>query len=330
MTRRLRVYSNVHKFESAACAGVEIEHAPLGSASDLRSLLRQFRAARRADVLLVNNNAGQLMRLCVLSFLFGRRCCFVALDVVLGAPRTFKARVLARARRFLLRQVDHFILYQHDLSGYERHYGVSRKRSSTIPFKVNLWDALQRGENGTSDDGYLLFAGRTYRDVDTFVRACELSGVPAVMVRHSPELARAHGTRVSDDVPLPRNLRDVVHDAEERDGWLDFVRRCRALVLPLQPGLINAAGISTLFDAMALGKPVIISRSPATEGIVTEREVALVPQGDANALAAAMRRIYHDADYRRSLVEHGRRFATALQGEARLHDDILRVLARQA
>ena len=328
--RRLRIHSNINKFESATAPDVVVDHARLGPATDFRSLLREFRAARDADVLLVNNNAGKLMRMCLLSFLFGRRCYFVALDIVLGAPRTFRARVLARLRRLLLRQVDHFIVYQHDLTGYDRHYGVSPRRASTIPFKVNLWDSLQRGDHSTRDDGYLLFAGRTYRDVDTFVRACELSGVPAVMVRHSPDLARVHGTHIPDDRALPPNLHDVVDDAEERDGWLDFVRRCRGIVLPLQPGLINAAGISTLFDAMALGKPVIISRSPATEGIVTDREVALVPQGDARALADAMLRVYNDEDYRRSLVANGRRLAASLQGEARLNRDILNVVAVQA
>jgi glycosyltransferase involved in cell wall biosynthesis len=326
--RRLRVRSNIDRFATASHPDVELEHHTLGTGADLRSIAREYQAAQEQDdVVVVNADSRHLLGFCLLSLVMPRRFKLVSLDIVLGPPRTAKARLLVRLRRLLLRQVDHFILYQHDLSGYERHYGISSRRSTYVPFKANVWELVERGELAVRDEGYLLFVGRTYRDVPTFVRACAISGVPAMMVRHSNALAREHGTEFTDG-ERPPNLRELVHDAD-RESWMDIVTRARAIVLAIQPGTINAAGISTLLDGLAMGTPVIISHCPATAGIVTEREVALVPWGDAQALADAMKRVHEDAAYRAELIANGKRLAATFQGEARLYRDVLGVLAKQ-
>jgi glycosyltransferase involved in cell wall biosynthesis len=77
---------------------------------------------------------------------------------------------------------------------------------------------------------------------------------------------------------------------------------------------------------MALGKCVIITEGPATRGVLTEKEVVLVPAGDPAALADAMRGVWSDDARRRDIAARGRRFALALQGEERLLGDIVLVL----
>jgi hypothetical protein len=325
----LRVRSNVARFGTAAYPGVVLQHTHIGPGEGLRALARSYRAALADDVVLIGSDCRRLLGFCLLSLVWPRRFRLVGMDIVLPPPRGAKARVLARVRRWLLRRVDHFIVHQRDLAGYDKHYGVSPQRSTFVRFKVNVWERLlEHGAIPASDDGFLLCAGRTARDMATFVRACELSGVPALMLRHSAARAREHGSEIPEGT-RPPNLRELVHD-DAPEAWLEIVARARAIVLAITPGTINAAGISTLLTCLALGKPVIMSHCPATADVVSEREVALVPWGDAPALAAAIKRVYGDSTYRAELIARGKEFAAACQGEARLYRDVLAALTAVA
>ena len=321
----LRVRSNVGGLGIAACPGVELQHTRLEPGTGLRAIARDYRAALSDDAVLLDGDPRRLLGFCLLSLVWPRRFRLVAMDLVLPPPRGVKARLLAHARRLLLRAVDHFIVYQRDLAGYDEYYGISPRRSTFVRFKVNIWERLrEHGAIPTTDEGFLLCAGRTERDMPTFMRACEISGVPALLLRPSRALAREHGSQVPDR-ERPPNLRELVDDGEP-DRWLEIVARSRAVVLAINPGTINAAGISTLLTCLAMGKPVIMSRCPATAGVVSERDVALVPWGDAAALAAAMKRVYEDEAYRAALITHGKDLAAAYEGEARLYGDVLAVL----
>jgi glycosyltransferase involved in cell wall biosynthesis len=322
---RLVVHSNVIRFETTRFPDVDLVHRPLPDGDGLLGAFRAWRAAtrERADVLMVSTDVPRLMRLCALSVVLPRRFRLVSLDIVLGEPRTAWQRVLARVKKFLLRQVDQFIVFQHDLGGYDRYYGVSPRRSVTVPFKANVWERERQAPLSIGDDGHLLFVGRTYRDVPTFLQAVARAGVPCAMVRHAQH-ATAHGTDFSVG-ERPPSLREIVHDGSH-ESWLELIANSRGIVLAIQPGVICAAGISTLLDAFVLGKPVVISDCPATRGFVGEGEVALVPPGDVEALATALRRVSEDEDYRASLVAHGRQVATRVQGEARLYRDVVSIL----
>lgn len=145
-----------------------------------------------------------------------------------------------------------------------------------------------------------------------------------MIVRHSAGLARQHGTTIPDG-ERPENLKEIVHDGD-RASWLRIIANARALVIPIYAEAINAAGISTLYDGMALGKPVIIADCPASRGVVTTAQVAIYPPGDAAALAAAMVRVHRDEDYRKGLSSNGLQMIAKLQGESRLHRDMFKVL----
>ncbi|MBZ0288634.1 MAG: glycosyltransferase, partial [Anaerolineae bacterium] len=65
-----------------------------------------------------------------------------------------------------------------------------------------------------------------------------------------------------------------------------------------------------LVETMASGVPVIGSDSGAIPGVVGDAGL-IVPEGDADALAAALTRLQHDSALRQSLAIRGRALALA-------------------
>jgi glycosyltransferase involved in cell wall biosynthesis len=82
-----------------------------------------------------------------------------------------------------------------------------------------------------------------------------------------------------------------------RIGWQELrslYEAARFVVIPLSAS-IHASGVSTLLEAMAMGKAVVVAASPGISGYVIPGETALVvPPGDAVALRAAIEQLRSD------------------------------------
>ena len=317
------VRSSIKDLSRAAPAGVSVESFNSSHWRGILGSLRQLRLCQSADLVIVDEDLQILWRLCALAWLLPKPFKLVVADLVLSSPQTLRQRFKAAVWRGLLLQVDRFIVHQHDLQGYAQHYGIRPDRSTYVPFKVNIWKDLQAGVFTPRDDGHLLCVGRSHRDFATFIKACEISGVPAMLARPSTTIARLHGASLHKE-NLPPNLKEVAEG--DFHSWMQLIANCRALVLPISKNCISAAGVSTMLDAMSLGKPVIIADCPATRGVVSVEQVALYPAGDPFALAEAMRRVYSDAELRETLASAGLQFVRPLKGELRLHQDFMSVL----
>ena len=96
------------------------------------------------------------------------------------------------------------------------------------------------------------------------------------------------------------------------------------VVLALSP-VDHASGITTLLEAMAMGKPVIASDVGTTRDYIVHGETGLlVPPGDPAALRQAIRELHGDAGKRRRLGNQAR---GSLMGKAFVSDFIDRLAA---
>jgi glycosyltransferase involved in cell wall biosynthesis len=83
------------------------------------------------------------------------------------------------------------------------------------------------------------------------------------------------------------------------------------------------------FQALACGTPLVTADTPgARELLVDEENALLVPPGDPEALAAALRRLAADAELRARLSEGGRAVYEAKASEAVLGQRWREVLER--
>jgi glycosyltransferase involved in cell wall biosynthesis len=282
-----------------------------------------FRAARTADVVVLNIASIAVLKLCMLRWIMPwTRWKLVSVDILLARPVTARQKFMAWAKRVLLRRVDLFILYFHDLADYERYYGIGPARTRFVPFKSNSWEKLPPAAELSSDGEYIFTAGRTMRDLKTFVEAMRLVPYPAVLMHLKGENLDAHGTQVPID-SLPKNVSLLEHDGN-RATWIERMRRAKIVVIPILPATISSSGIGTSIDAMAMRKCIVITDGQSTRGLITDQAM-VVPAQDPAAMAEAIKRGWEDAAFRATIGDRARQHAETLAGEDRLHRDVARV-----
>ncbi len=320
-TLRLRVLSNTDWLDGQEVRGRPVE---VGRLQGRPSLRRLFGPARlwSYDAALMNTGPSWVLALCALKKLVPwSRLRILAIDLILTPPG-FDGPLRFRMRRWLLREVDRFVFYFRDTAALQRAYGIEADRIRYVPFKPNTLEQLRTLE--PSDEGFLLACGRSNRDYATLCEA--MRGLPhTCFVLVSPRDAAAHGTLL-DGLEPPPNVRFISDDGST-GSWNAWVARCRALVLPILPGMFSPSGIGAYLVGMALGKPVVMTEGPATRGLLDERMAALVPPGDAARLRAAILRVTEDERYRSEIAAAGKAYALSLGGEQRLRQDMRERLA---
>jgi glycosyltransferase involved in cell wall biosynthesis len=300
-----------------------------GLAKKLMAALVLYFKGFRYGAIFFNQPGGLLFVLCGLRTLLPLgRARIIAFDIILPSPGISRlARLIAGVKRLLLRRVDLFILHLKEPGGLETYYGIPKARSVFVPFKVNSLESL--AELDTTDQGYILAPGRSWRDYTTFSSAMAQLPYPAkILMPLSEEERKAHGTRSVLGAHLSRTV-EVVHDDGTSASWNRYLAGARLVVIPISADAISAAGNGTYIQAMALGKCVIITDCPGVRGILeNERHALIVPPSAPEELARAIRRAWEDDDLRNRVAEAGQAYATSLGGEERLHADLAREIVR--
>lgn len=126
---------------------------------------------------------------------------------------------------------------------------------------------------------YILTVGKDEtRDFELLLKACEPLSFPVIIRTDLPIILSEHPTgpvKVINNWLSYRELRDLY-------------KKARLVALPLRPA-DNPGGITTLFEAMAMAKPIVCSDTGATRDIIVEgKNGLLVPPGDAEAMRAAI------------------------------------------
>jgi glycosyltransferase involved in cell wall biosynthesis len=175
-----------------------------------------------------------------------------------------------------------------ELETIARRFATPADRLRYVPLHTNI-PAPVRSE---CDDGFVLSAGRTLRDYSTLVRAAERLQSPLVIICGANDLA---------DVRLPGHV--TLRREVDRATYLDILGRCSVVALPLLE-TERSTGQVVLLEAMALGKPVVTTRSPGTiDHVESGRNGILVEVGDHEGLAREVNVLMQDPARRRQLGE---------------------------
>lgn len=134
---------------------------------------------------------------------------------------------------------------------------------------------------------YILAVGDDQtRDYDVLLEACASVDIPLVI-------------RTGLPLRIPPQLSEKVKVIANRLSYRelrDLYRHARLVALPLRDA-DNPGGVTTLFEGMAMAKPIVCSDTGATRDFIVDRENGfLVPPGDAKALRAAVMRVLAHPD----------------------------------
>ena len=215
------------------------------------------------------------------------------LHAVVGVPAVLGQRRLLRRASAL-----------HSCSGFvhrvaEAYLPAPRPRlAAVIPdYRVGPPPPTARLE-GLPTEPYVLFVGplRTIKGVDALVRAyAQLDDPPPLVLI---------GTESPDPLPaLPPGV--VLLGPRSHD---DVMAAWSGALFGVAPSVLPEPLGNVVHEAMSCGKPVVGSVTGGHGEMITDGEDGLlVPNGDVEALAAAMHRLLDDADLRERLGRKARR-----------------------
>jgi glycosyltransferase involved in cell wall biosynthesis len=211
--------------------------------------------------------------------------------------------------------------------------GIAAERLALIPYQVDA--SFWRPNADVSEERLISSAGLEFRDYPTLVRAVDGLDVK-VLIGAASHWSKRRNTAAEE--VLPDNVEVSKFDYE---ALRDVYARSAIVVVPLDD-IDFQAGVTTVLEAMAMGKPVIVShtlgqtdviedRRHATRGAVVRvrqrslvRELAesaglpveqtglYVPPGDPGALRQAITFLLEASEARQELGAAGRRTVESL------------------
>lgn len=316
----------VSKFQLAYHVGgpireIAIEVPPIISRRFVPALVQLLRRTKSADAVFASNpRLPELVYLYLARKVCGARLRIFVFDLIMRAPQRMTERILSLPKRKMLTAIDFFLFIHRDISGYERHFAVRRERCIYVPFKANNLDLVDKIT--PCDGNYVLALGASQRDYRLLVNAVTNLDVKLKLLLPRESMQK-HNAVLGGE--LPANV-EHIDSVVDRMTWNRYIAGSRMVVVPLLPGVVQPAGISVYLEAMAFGKPVVITRGSSTEGILGDDLAVLVEPGNVTQLRAAIWSLWRDPEQRRRLSVRSKAYAQSLGDHARLLNDIRSII----
>jgi glycosyltransferase involved in cell wall biosynthesis len=285
--------------------------------SSLRVLKDLFSRARDYPVVVLD---GSLHRDQAAAFLLSMRRRPPKI-VILDATWKLSRRGLDRAAmRWALRRLDgphmtYCVLSRFEQSSFTESWGVDSARVMFTPWLHTLTDA-QLNEQTDESEG-IVALGDSLRDYATLIEAARrLSDPVTIATRTLPSQLRRS---------LPPNVTAGPVGVTRYD---ELMRGASIIVVPLEARSDRSAGQTTYVNAMARGKPLVITGTPGVDDYIRHGETGMiVPPGDPEQLRHAVEVLLHDHDAARAMGERARADALRRFTPERYVDEVLAVVS---
>ena len=299
-----RILTNMRFHESPAwMAAVTSLYPDHGRALPPRSAWAEARALWRQSPgydAVVTMGARESLLYGLLCLLTGRPSRQIFSEIFLDRPQPNQPAWRAKEALFravAARSLGLLASSRHEQVAQAARLGMPADRAVFVPLNAN---AIEPGPPAAAaPESFLVAAGRSWRDYPTLLTALAELPVPA------------HLFVGADDLPGIRPPSHVtIHREVPRDQYLDYLRRCTLVVIPLV-ATERATGQVVLLEAMSLGKAVIATRAPGTVDYMEDGVTGLfVAPGDHAGLRAAISRLWSEPALRDRLAAAGQSAAT--------------------
>lgn len=238
--------------------------------------------------------------------------------VMIGHVLSTRTKSLLHRLLRLQRRVDTVLVYASTQERFAiEHLGYEPAQVVLHPFMVDtrFWQPdptpPPAGERPT-----ICAVGKELRDYATLAEAARGLDVDVVLATASPWSRRKDGVAELD---VPANVRVGKFDMA---GLRDLYARSALVVVPLQETDFQA-GITTILEAMAMGRAVVCSRTTGQQDTIVDGETGVyVPPGDVAALRAAIERLLADDAERARLGANARAWVVGHADIARYATDL--------
>jgi glycosyltransferase involved in cell wall biosynthesis len=221
--------------------------------------------------------------------------------VVMGAahltdPAGYTRRFLWTARHALERMHTIFVHSESMIPVLRGLWGLESVRLETVPFGVDPQFFVPTAQ-AVRRDVVASVGDDSCRDHETLIRA-----VARVRERH-PSVRLQLATNLPVDLPPDVGLPIREHLGPRRP---EFYGRAAVVAVATRPN-VHGSGLSVVLEAMACGRPYVVTAAAGLTGYVRDQEDGLVvPPGDAEAMAQAVQELIADPDRADALGRAGR------------------------
>ena len=300
--RRIRILTTQHKHWVPVWRDA-VEMMPgwdeAGKFSGFKTFLwawKLFRASRHYDAIVTGSKRPEHI-FAALQWLLRRKHRVPHTFIYAGwnLPRSkWKAWIKLQLYRAYWRGVSRIVIFskrQEEL--YCRGLNVPAHKFVIIPYHLTLWDTKFEVKEGD----YIFTGGDSTRDYRTMLKA--LRGLP-YKVRIA---CRSREHFVGMAIPPHVEIGPV-----SEQEFMNLMAGAALVVVPLAVGQMHLGGQQTYQNAMAMGKPVIVSDDCGADEYVTNGvDGILLSPGDMQGMRAAIVQVMSDAAYAKRLGENGRR-----------------------
>lgn len=199
------------------------------------------------------------------------------------------------------RQIDRFIVYSSWQQRFiQERWGLDGDRVRFTPFMVDS-DFFSPDRVTSSPSQTICSVGLEFRDYPTLMAAVRGMAIEVVIAAASPWSKRKDTTQAEE---LPDNV--TVQRFSQYD-LRQLYADCLFVVVPLYD--VNfQAGVTTILEAMSMGKAVICTRTPGQTDIVVDGVTGIyVPPGDADAMRQSIHYLLANPHVASEMGRAGRR-----------------------
>ncbi len=287
---------------------------------DIYLAWRGFRRRRNYDVI-YSNGENVSIPLAVLFKFCHRRPAHVLIAHRLSPKKKRPFFRLLKAHH----QMDILFMYSTlQMEFAKRELGIADEKLRWIPFQV---DADFFRPLPIQPRRMICCAGLEWRDYPTLIRAVEGLDVEVCLAAASPWSKHRNET---EDRPLPPNVSARRYDYKE---LRQLYNESLFVVVPLYENDFQA-GITTMLEAMAIGKAVMVTKTHGQRDMLVEGvHGRYIPVGDSEAWRTAIQEWLANPDAVRQMGENGRELvekqATVGHWAYRIAEEIRAVASRR-
>lgn len=286
-----------------------VRRIPLGEEIGLAfSLLRR---RKNFDVVIAPGYLPGLLFAALQRLLPGPKVHTILVDCLWYREKSTWRRILKRWQmRFCLKSVDLcVVLAKREMQAYSEEFGVERSKFIFVPHHTSLHPHRFSFEISTGD--YIFAGGNGDRDYHTFVEAVRSLKIPCV-------IACTDDRRLAG-ISLPSHVRHVRASPQEFRQW---IAGAMIVVVPMEGGKLHSGGQQSFLNAMALGKPVVVTDPDGASSYIEHGLTGLlVPPRNAKLLNEALLYLLEDENRRREMGSRAHKSAEQFSVE-KVYDQI--------
>lgn len=175
--------------------------------------------------------------------------------------------------------IDRFVVFSKgEIAHYSRYFNIPQEKFSFVPLGIGAKFDDYIVEKGD----YIFSTGRSNRDFDFLYNAMKDSDMKTIIACDTCSL------------PSVNNL-TILNDCKG-ESMLEMLSKCFCVIIPLKDIHISA-GQLVILQSMALGKPIIVTRSDGVRDYVTDGETGIFIDNSKEELLSVIERLQNEEEF---------------------------------